>query len=169
MTLTSTKTLESLLEGTWIPTPEELSEVEAILPEPPVALGSYVSAVRTEDDKLFTSGMLPMAQGALIAQGSLGDTITLEQAQRCARLCAINLLALLKAQAGSLTKVKRIVKLVGFVSSTPTFYEQPKVINGASDLLVQVLGEAGKHARSAVGVPSLPLNAPVEIELLVAL
>jgi enamine deaminase RidA (YjgF/YER057c/UK114 family) len=169
MTQTLTRTLDSLLDGSWIPTPDELEAVEAVLPMPPQALGSYVPAVLTEDGKLFTSGMLPMQQGALIAQGALGDTVSLEIAQRCARLCALNLLALVKSQVGSLKNIKRVVKLVGFVSSTASFYDQPKVINGASDLLVQVLGEAGKHARSAVGVPSLPLNAPVEIELLVSL
>lgn len=116
---------------------------------------------------LFTSGQLPLADGKLTAVGKLGDHITIEEGQAAARLCAINILAQAQAALGDLENIARIVKLTAFVASTPDFVSQHLVVNGASDFLAEVLGEAGPHARSAVGVPSLPLNAAVEIEAII--
>lgn len=160
-------TLDALIDGSWIPTPEQLAQVEAVLPEPPTPVGSYVPLV-VSDGMIYTSGALPVRGGQLTATGALGRDVSIESAQTCARLAALNSLALLKRELGSLSRVTRIVKLTGFVSSPADFYDQPKVINGASDLLVQVLGDAGRHARSAVGVAALPMNAPIEIDLVVA-
>ncbi len=115
---------------------------------------------------LLTSGQLPLENGKLIHTGQIGDALTVAHG-RAARACAVNILAQAKAALGDLNKIKRIVKITVFVSSTADFVEQHLVANGASDLLVAVLGDAGKHARSAVGVASLPLNAPVEIEAII--
>jgi len=147
-------------------TPEEaLAELGLTVPDvvPPVA--AYVPALRT-GDHVFTSGQLPMRDGALMAAGKVGGEVTAEEAYECAKQCAVNAIAALKAEVGDLSRVKRIVKVVAFVASTPDFTGQPGVANGASELLGHVFGEAGKHARSAVGVPVLPLDAPVEVELI---
>ena len=122
-----------------------------------VTSGSYV----------YTSGQLPMRAGQLIATGKVGGEVTAEEAVECARQCALNAIAAVRAEIGELANVKRIVKVVAFVASTPDFTGQPGVANGASELLGDVFGDAGRHARSAVGVPVLPLDAPVEVELLV--
>jgi enamine deaminase RidA (YjgF/YER057c/UK114 family) len=144
-----------------------LSEFEASLPPAPVPVGSYVPVVQV-GNLVYTSGVLPTKSGQLAYSGAVGtEAISVDDAQQAARLCAINALSLLKGHLGSLSRIKRVVKVAGFVSSDPTFYQQPAVINGASDLLVEVFGDVGKHARSAVGVAALPLNAPVEIELIV--
>ncbi|WP_433082745.1 RidA family protein [Dactylosporangium sp. CA-052675] len=127
---------------------------------PPVA--AYVPAVRT-GDHVYVSGQLPMVDGALSATGLVGAEVTPEQAKDLARTCAINVLAAVEALVG-LGSVVRVVKIVGFVASAPGFTGQPGVVNGASELLGEVFGDAGKHARSAVGVSALPLNAPVEVE-----
>jgi enamine deaminase RidA (YjgF/YER057c/UK114 family) len=130
---------------------------------PPVA--AYVPAVRS-GDLVFTSGQLPMVEGALPAVGKVGALVAPEQAKELARTCALNALAAIEALVG-LDSVVRIVKVVGFVASTPEFTGQPGVVNGASELLGDVFGDAGQHARSAVGVAALPLDAPVEVELVV--
>jgi len=144
---------------------ERLVELGLELPSvvPPVAV--YVPAVRA-GDLVFTSGQLPMVEGALPAVGKVGALVTPEQAKELARTCALNALAAIEALVG-LDSVVRIVKVVGFVASTPDFTGQPGVVNGASELLGDVFGDAGQHARSAVGVAALPLDAPVEVELVV--
>lgn len=148
-------------------TPEErLAELGLSVPEVAAPVAAYVPAVRS-GNHVFTSGQLPMRDGGLIQTGKVGGEVTLEEAVACARQCALNALAAIRAEVGELSAVKRVVKVVAFVSSTPDFTGQPQVANGVSELLGQVFGEAGKHARSAVGVPVLPLDAPVEVELLV--
>ncbi len=145
-----------------------LAELGLTVPDvvPPVA--AYVPAVRS-GNHVFTAGQLPMRAGALIATGKVGGSVTPEQATECARQCALNAIAAVKSVAGDLEKVARVVKVVVFVASTPDFTGQPGVANGASELLAAAFGEAGVHARSAVGVPVLPLDAPVEVEILVEL
>lgn len=137
---------------------------------PPVAtpLAAYVPAVR-QGDLVYTSGQLPTVDGELLATGVVGQDVTVEQAQECAQQCALNALAAVQAVAGDLSRVERIVKVVGFVASAPDFTGQPAVINACSELLGAVFGDQGVHARSAVGVAALPLGAPVEIEMVVAL
>ncbi|MBY6362830.1 RidA family protein [Rhodococcoides corynebacterioides] len=144
---------------------ERLAELGLELPPvvPPVA--SYVPAVRS-GDHVFTSGQLPMVDGALHATGKVGAEVDPEVATEAARLCALNALAAIDALVG-LESITRVVKVVGFVASAPGFTGQPGVINGASHLLGDVFGDAGVHARSAVGVAELPLGAPVEVELIV--
>jgi enamine deaminase RidA (YjgF/YER057c/UK114 family) len=131
---------------------------------PPVA--AYQPTART-GVLVFTAGQLPARDGEMIAVGKVGGAVTAEEGYECARQCALNALAAIKAEIGSLDDVVRIVKVVVFVASTPDFTGQPAVANGASELLGEVFGEAGKHARSAVGVPVLPLDVPVEVELVV--
>jgi enamine deaminase RidA (YjgF/YER057c/UK114 family) len=149
-----------------VSTPEQrLAELGLEVPDVVAPLASYVPAVRS-GSYVHTSGQLPMVKGELAAVGKVGLEITAERAAELARICALNAIAALKAEAGDLSKVARIVKVVGFVASAPDFYGQPQVINGASELLGKVFGDAGRHARSAVGVLVLPLNAPVEVELI---
>lgn len=148
-------------------TPEEtLAELGLTVPSvvPPVAV--YVPAVRT-GNYVFTSGQLPMRDGALMATGKVGAEVTPDEAYECAQQCALNAIAAVKAEIGDLSKVKRVVKVVAFVASTPDFTGQPGVANGASELLGKAFGDAGVHARSAVAAPVLPLDAPVEVEILV--
>jgi enamine deaminase RidA (YjgF/YER057c/UK114 family) len=122
-----------------------------------VRTGSYV----------YTSGQLPMREGALMTTGKVGDAVSPDDAAACAQQCALNAIAAVKAEIGDLDAVKRVVKVVCFVASEPEFTGQPQVANGASDLLGMAFGDSGVHARSAVGVPVLPLDAPVEVEILV--
>jgi enamine deaminase RidA (YjgF/YER057c/UK114 family) len=145
---------------------ERLADLGLTVPDvvPPVA--AYVPAVRS-GNQVFTAGQLPMRDGSLIATGKVGDGVTPEQAAECARQCALNAIAAVKSVVGDLEKVARVVKVVAFVASTPDFTGQPAVANGASELLATAFGDAGIHARSAVGVPVLPLDAPVEVEILV--
>jgi enamine deaminase RidA (YjgF/YER057c/UK114 family) len=133
---------------------------------PPVATpaGSYVPAVR-DGDRIWTSGQLPVVAGALLAQGLVGAEVTPEEAHALARTCALNALAAAANTAGGLDALSGVLKVVGFVASAPGFTGQPGVLNGASELLGAVFGEAGRHARSAVGVAALPLGAPVEVEV----
>lgn len=138
--------------------------IKLITPTAPVA--NYVKAVRT-GNLMYLSGHGPDKPEGGMVTGKVGSDLTLEQAQAAARLVGISLLSTLKAQLGDLNKVKRIVKLFGMVNAVPTFEQHPKVINGCSDLLVEVFGENGRHARSAVGVASLPFNIPVEVEMIV--
>jgi enamine deaminase RidA (YjgF/YER057c/UK114 family) len=152
-----------------VSTPEErLAALGLTVPEvvPPVA--AYVPAVRS-GDQVFTSGQLPMRVGEMLATGKVGAGVTPEEAYACAQQCALNAIAAIKAEVGDLSLVKRIVKVVVFVASTPDFTGQPKVANGASELFGEVFGDAGVHARSAVGVVALPLDAPVEVEVIVSL
>ncbi|MDP9416278.1 MAG: RidA family protein [Actinomycetota bacterium] len=144
-----------------------LAELGVALPAvvPPVA--SYVPAART-GNLVWTSGQLPMVDGSLPLVGKVGAQVTQEQAKELARTCALNALAAIDALVG-LDAVRRVVKVVGFVASTPDFTGQPAVVNGASELLGEVFGAAGEHARSAIGVAVLPLDAPVEVELVVEL
>ncbi len=147
-------------------TPEErLAELGLSVPEVAKPVAAYVPAVRS-GNHVFTAGQLPLRSGELLTAGKVGGSVTPEQAKECAQQCALNALAAIKAEV-PLDQVRRIVKLVVFVASTPDFTGQPGVANGASDLLAQIFGEAGKHARSAVGVAELPLDAPVEVELVV--
>lgn len=147
-------------------TPEEkLKELGLTLPPAPAPVGSYVPFVRT-GDLVFTSGQLPMRDGKLVATGKIGADLTIEQGAEAARVAVLNALAQVAAAAGGLANVVRIVRLAVFVNSADEFTDQPKVANGASELLVQVLGDAGRHARSALGVNELPLDAAVELELI---
>ena len=147
--------------------PEEmLAELGLKLPEVVKPVAAYVPVVRT-GNLVYTSGQLPLRNGSLIATGKNGDSISAEVGVECAQQCALNALAAVKSEIGDLANVKRIVKVVAFVASSPEFTGQPQVANGASELLSQVFGEAGQHARSAVGVPVLPLDAPVEVEIIV--
>ncbi|HEX2896337.1 MAG TPA: RidA family protein [Marmoricola sp.] len=148
-------------------TPEErLGELGLAVPEVATPVAAYIPAVRS-GNHVFTSGQLPMQSGQLMATGKVGGEVTQEEAVACARQCALNALAAVRAEVGELSAVKRIVKVVAYVASTPDFTAQPLVANGVSELLGEVFGEAGRHARSAVGVPVLPLDAPVEVELVV--
>jgi enamine deaminase RidA (YjgF/YER057c/UK114 family) len=145
-------------------TPEErIAELGLELPPVVAPLASYVPTMRT-GSLVYTAGQLPFVGGELPATGKVGAEVSPERAAELARTCALNVIAALKAEVGELARIARIVKVVGFVASAPDFYGQPQVINSASDLLGAVFGEAGKHARSAVGVAVLPLNAPVEVE-----
>jgi enamine deaminase RidA (YjgF/YER057c/UK114 family) len=142
-----------------------LGELGVTLPELVAPLASYVPAVRT-GNLVYTSGQLPIAEGKLAGTGKVGADVSPDDAKAMARLCALNALAAVNSLVG-IDKVTRVVKVVGFVASAPGFNGQPGVVNGASDLLAEVFGEQGAHARSAVGVSELPLDAPVEVELIV--
>jgi enamine deaminase RidA (YjgF/YER057c/UK114 family) len=143
----------------------KLAELGIELPVVVQPLGSYVPVVQT-GSLVYTSGQLPMQDGKLIAAGKVGVEVTPEQGKKLARICALNALAAIDSLVG-IDSVTKVVKVVGFVASTAGFNGQPGVVNGASDLLADVFGEAGVHARSAVGVAELPLDAPVEVELVV--
>ncbi|MES0879167.1 RidA family protein [Roseibium sp. SCP14] len=140
-----------------------LNELGITLPNAAAPAANYVPFVKT-GNQLFVSGQLPMSDGKIVATGKLGDGLGIEDGKEAAKLCAINLLAQAKAATGDLEKVVRLVKIVGFVNSTAEFGDQPQVINGASDFLVEAMGDKGRHARSAVSAASLPFGAAVEIE-----
>ena len=143
---------------------KKLAELGIALPTPATPVANYIPFVRT-GALLFVSGQICLgADGKLVAKGKLGGGVSLEDGQKAARACAMNVLAQVKAALGDLSRIKRIIKINGFVASTPDFVEQHLVINGASNFLVGALGDAGKHARAAVGMASLPLNAAVEID-----
>lgn len=144
---------------------EKLRELGLELPPPPAAVANYVGAVRV-GNLLFVSGHGPVKDGKHVV-GKVGRDLTREEGYEAARLVALNMLATVKAALGDLDKVKRFVKVLGFVNSTEDFLEQPKVINGASDLFTALYGDAGKHARSAIGMFVLPFGIPVEIEMVV--
>ena len=147
-------------------TPEDkLKELGIELPEAPKPLGSYIPAVRT-GNLIFLSGMLPVIQGKLVWQGKVGEDIRIEEAGEGVRTAVFNALAVLKANIGTLNNVKRCVKITGYIASSPNFTDQPMVLNAASDLLFEIFGESGRHARVAVGVNVLPLNSPVEIDFI---
>jgi enamine deaminase RidA (YjgF/YER057c/UK114 family) len=144
---------------------KKLKDLGISLPVAPKPVANYVPAVRT-GNLLFVSGHGPYNDGKTILSGKLGQGLTVEEGYKVARNVALNCLASIQATLGSLDKVKRVVKLLGMVHCTEDFKDQPQVVNGASDLLVEVFGEAGKHARSAVGMQSLPNGIPVEIEMI---
>jgi enamine deaminase RidA (YjgF/YER057c/UK114 family) len=137
--------------------------MELDLPQVSLPIANYLPYL-ISNNMVFISGQLPLENGKVKFVGKLGQTVSIEQGQEAARLCALNILAQLKAAIGSLDKVKRCIKLSGFVNATDDFTAHPQIINGASDLMVEAFGEPGKHARAAVGVSSLPLGAAVEIE-----
>ena len=143
-----------------------LAALSLALPTMPAPVGAYLPAVRS-GSFVWTSGQLPLVDGALPATGKVGAEVSAEAAKDLARICALNALAAVKTQVGDLALVRRVVKVVGFVASSPDFTGQPGVVNGVSELLGAVFGEVGKHARSAVGVAALPMDAPVEVELVV--
>ena len=149
--------------------PEEvLAGLGLSVPEVAAPVAAYVPAVRT-GDLVLTAGQLPLRSGELLATGKVGAGVTEEEAYACAQQCALNAIAAVKSEIGDLALVRRVVKVVCFVASSPDFTGQPRVVNGASELLGRVFGPAGAHARSAVGVAELPLGAPVEVELTVEL
>jgi len=143
-----------------------LKELGILLPEAPKPVAAYIPA-KQSGKLVFTAGQLPMVQGELISKGLLGQDVDIEEANKAARICTLNALAAIKGVVGDLDRIKQIVRVVGYVASVPTFTQQPAVVNGASELLLEIFGESGKHARSAVGMAVLPLNASVEIELTV--
>jgi enamine deaminase RidA (YjgF/YER057c/UK114 family) len=145
---------------------QRLADLGLTLPPVPAPVAAYVPTVRS-GAHVFTSGQLPMVDGALPLTGKVGADVTPEQATALARTAALNAIAAVKAEVGDLARVQRIVKVVGYVASATDFTGQPAVVNGASELLGEVFGAAGRHARSAVGVAVLPLDAPVEVELVV--
>ncbi|MBL4790853.1 MAG: RidA family protein [Kordiimonadaceae bacterium] len=146
---------------------DRLQELGIDIPTPVAPLANYVPYVRT-GNLLSISGQIPMQNGKLVYEGKVGDTVSLEDALGAARLCALNIVAQIKTACdGDLNRVKRIVKLGGFVNGTDGFGDQPKIINAASDMMVEIFGDIGRHSRSAVGVNGLPLNVPVEIDALV--
>jgi len=142
-----------------------LDQLGLTLPPAPSPVASYVPAVRV-GALVFVSGQIPIRNGELLAAGTVPDAVSVEQAQGLARQCVLNALAVLTAEVGSIDRLKRVVRVGCFVASAPGFADQPKVANGASDLLVAVFGDAGRHARAAVGSVGLPLGVPVEIEFL---
>jgi enamine deaminase RidA (YjgF/YER057c/UK114 family) len=145
---------------------DRLAELGLSVPDVVKPVASYVPAVRA-GSFVYTAGQLPMRSGELMTTGKVGDSVSPEEAAACAQQCALNAIAAVKAEVGDLDTVKRVVKVVCFVSSVPGFTGQPQVANGASELLGKAFGEAGIHARSAVGVSVLPLDAPVEVEIIV--
>ncbi len=145
---------------------DKLKENNIILPVPPNPAGSYIPVVLT-GNLAFVSGQIPIKDGNLKFTGKVPDEQSIETAQDAAKLCIINALAHLNAHLGTLDNITKIVRISGFVNSNPSFIEQPKIINAASDLLFEIFGESGKHSRIAVGVSSLPLNSTVEIDMIV--
>lgn len=145
---------------------KKLQALGFTLPSPPKPVATYVPAVRS-GNLLFLSGMIPMVEGKMAMVGKLGKELTVEQGQQAARITLLNALAVIKAELGSLDQVQRIVRIGVHVASAEGFTQQPAVANGASDLLVQIFGDAGRHARLALGAAELPLGAPVELEMIV--
>ena len=145
---------------------EKIKELGFELPETAKPVAAYIPAL-ISGDLVFTAGQIPFVKGELQYKGKVGAELTLEDGQRAAEICALNCLAAIKGVIGDLNKIERIVKLTVFVNNIDGYGDQPKVANGASELVGQIFGEIGKHARSAVGVNGLPLNAPVEIEMIV--
>ena len=142
----------------------KLAKLGIVLPTPTAPVANYIPFVRT-GALLMVSGQICLgADGKLVARGKLGENVSIEDGQAAARMCAINLLAQVKAALGDLDKIARVVRLGGFINSAPTFLEGPKVMNGASDLMVEVFGDKGRHARTTVGVAALPADAAVEVE-----
>ncbi|TLY28542.1 MAG: RidA family protein [Nitrospirae bacterium] len=142
-----------------------LTELGIQLPSPPQPVATYIPAVQA-GDLLFLSGVVPFRDGKLALPGKLGTDLTVEQGYEAARIALLNALAIVRKELGTLDRVKKVVRMVGHVASADGFVQQPAVVNGASDLLVKIFDEAGRHARVAVGAAELPLNAPVELEII---
>lgn len=145
---------------------EKLKSMGLSLPEPVEPVANYVTAV-VDGPVVYTSGTSCMEKGRLKYQGKVGADLTLEEGYEAAKITMLNLLSTVKSYSGSLDRIERVIKVLGFVNSAPDFHRQPEVINGASDLLVELLGDRGRHARSAIGTCNLPMNIPVEIEMIV--
>ena len=145
---------------------EKLKSLDITLPTPPKPAGAYIPVVKS-GNTVYVSGQIPIEEGKVAFKGKVPSIQSLEQAQKAAKLCAINALAQIKSELGSLDKISRIIRVSGFVNSEPDFTDQPKVINAASDLLFEIFGEKGQHSRIAVGVASLPLGATVEIDMII--
>lgn len=144
---------------------KRLKELNIFVPEMVVSLGTYLPCLRT-GNLLFLSGILPLREGKLLRKGRVGESLSIQEAQEDAKQCVINALSVMKAYLGDLNSIKRCIKLNGFVSSASDFFDQPMVLNAASELLFDIFGESGRHARSAIGVSVLPLNSPIEIDFL---
>ena len=144
----------------------KVKEMGLTIPEVAKPVAAYVPAIKV-GDYVYTSGQIPFVQGTLAYAGKIGKDLPLEQGYEAAKVCALNCLAAVKSVIGSLDNIEQIVKVVGFVNSAPGFVDQPKVINGASELVGNIFGKQGEHSRSAVGVPELPINAAVEVEMIV--
>jgi enamine deaminase RidA (YjgF/YER057c/UK114 family) len=147
---------------------QRLHELGLVLPEPPARMANYISCAQT-GHLLYTSGAGCYVNGSPLYLGRLGSDVTIEQGYEAARITVLNLLSIVKAEIGDLDRISRFIKLLCFVSSAPDFYQQPQVMNGASDLLVDIFGENGRHTRSAVGTSVLPFNNPIEIEAIIEL
>jgi len=145
---------------------EKLKELSIVIPTPPSPAGSYIPVVTT-GNLAFVSGQIPMKEGKVVFEGKVPDEQSLESAREAAKICIINSLAQLKVNLGSLDRITKFVRISGFVNSNPNFIDQPRVINAASDLLVEIFGDIAKHSRIAVGVTSLPLNSTVEMDMVV--
>ncbi|HXG74868.1 MAG TPA: RidA family protein [Candidatus Nitrosotenuis sp.] len=145
---------------------DKLKELSIVLPVPPKPAGAYIPVV-TSGNLAFVSGQIPMQDGKVVYTGKVASQRSVEEAQSAAKLCAVNILAHLKASLGNLDRISRFVRVSGFVNSEPDFFEQPRVINAASDLFFEIFGEKARHSRIAVGVASLPLNSTVEIDAVV--
>ncbi|NWF74965.1 MAG: RidA family protein [Nitrospirae bacterium] len=144
---------------------KKLKELGIDLPEVPQPLGSYVPFIQT-GNLIFLSGILPLINGKLLRTGRVNESVSLDEAREDARIATINALSVLKKYLGTLNRVKRCIKITGYIASSPDFIEHPKVLNAASDLIAEIFGEAGRHSRAAIGVPVLPLNSTVEIEFI---
>ena len=147
---------------------ERLKELGLTLPPPPKPVGSYIP-VSISGNMLYTSGIIPLENGKLNYKGRFPSDFSIEQGQSMANICVLNALSAIKDCISSLNKISKIIKLNGFIRCDRDFYDQPKVLNGASDLLIKIFGEKGHHARSAIGVPDLPLGSPIELELIMEL
>ncbi len=145
---------------------EKLKKINVTIPEAPKPLASYIPAMHV-GNLVFTAGQVPLENGSIKFKGKVGNSVSIEVGKDASKLCAINCLSAIKSEIGSLDKIKRIVKVTVFVNSADGFSDQPKVANGASDFLVELFEEKGKHVRSAVGVSGLPLDATVEVEMIV--
>ncbi len=145
---------------------EKLGRLGVKLPDAPTPLAAYVPAIRS-GNLIFTAGQVPVSEGKLLYSGKVGKDISAEEGMKAAEICALNCLSVIKKEIGDLDKIKRVVKVTVFVNSADGFTEQPKVANGASEFLVELFGDKGKHVRSAVGVNELPINAAVEIEMII--
>ncbi len=153
-------------KGSGISFEHALTQLGITLPVPPKPLATYIPAVQA-GDLLFLSGMIPLRDGRLLMVGKLGKDLTVEQGYEAAKVALLNALSVIKQELGTLDRVKQVVRMVGHVASAEGFVQHPAVLNGASDLLVRIFGEAGRHARVALGAAELPLNAPIEIEMIV--
>ena len=144
---------------------QTLAELGLTLPPAPKPVATYIPAVRS-GNLLFLSGVLPVRDGTLVLEGKVGKELSVEQGYDASKIALLNALAIAQGELGSLDRVRRVVRMVGYVASAEGFVQQPAVVNGASDLLVKIFGEAGRHARVALGAAELPLRAPVELELI---